>query len=52
MSGVWIKLHDVRVRVDQGDGDFWEVARALSALYQGQVIEDDLGLDDYENLNE
>lgn len=48
MSGVWVKLNDIRVRVDQGDGDFWSVSRALSALYQGQAVEDEVE-DEYED---
>lgn len=37
MSGHWIKLGDVRVRVDaQTEGDAYSVIRALDALYGAQ----------------
>lgn len=47
-SGWWIRLNDVRVRIDLGDGDPNEVIRALLNLYEGAGINDDFESEEYE----
>ena len=50
MSGVWIKLHDTRVRVDRSETPFWEVAACLDNLFNVPALFLELEIEEGEEL--